>query len=101
VRVRLHELVDALCDALRATPATEPPVDGVLPLATACERLGWSRRRLRAFCLERGVPVLGRRQAAAVDLAAVRQALASQPRVRHDAPSRELPDDLRDAFEEG
>lgn len=101
VRVRLHELVDALCDALRATPATEPPVDGVLPLATACDRLGWSRRKLRTFCLERGVPVLGAGRTAAVDLGAVRAALASQPRVRHDAPSRDLADDLRAAFEEG
>lgn len=93
VRVRLHELVDALCDALRADPQAPPADDGVLPLATACERLEWSRRRLRSYCLAHGVPVLGAGRVSAVDLGAVRASLASQPRVRHDAPSSELADD--------
>jgi len=102
VRVEAHALLDRLLDVLRAsTPAPVPPVDGVLPLDTACERLGWSRRKLRSFCLARRVPVLGSGRTAAVDLGAVRQALASQPRVQHDAPSRTVADDLRDAFDEG
>lgn len=101
VRAQLHQLVDALCDALRATPPPTPTADGVLPLSTACDRLGWTRRRLRSYCLAAGVPVLGSGRAAAVDLGAVRAALVSQPRVRHDAPSSELADDLRAAFREG
>jgi len=97
VRARLHELVDALMDAVEASRA---PVleESVLPLATAAQRVGWSRDRLRRFCLERGVAVTGRGKLAAVDLRAVREAMAGQKRVRHDAPSRELEDDLRDAF---
>lgn len=101
VRVRLHELVDALCDALRVAPPPAPVVEGVMPLAAAAEALGWTRRKLRSYCLASAVPVHGRGGAAAVDLGAVRAALASRPRVRHDAPSRDLADDLRAAFEEG
>ena len=100
VRARLHELVDALMDAVQASRA---PVleETVLPLATAAARVGWSRDRLRRFCLERGVAVTGRGKLAAVDLRAVREAMAGQKRVRHDAPSRSRDDDAKRSFEGG
>lgn len=99
VRVEAHALLDRLLDLVRA-PALAPPAPtgGVVPMGRACEEMGWSRRRLRTFCLARGVAITGEGKRAAVDLDAVRAALASQPRVKHDAPSRDFADDLRDAF---
>jgi len=98
VRAEAHALLDRLLDLLRASPPPAPAIEGVMPLGAAADALGWTRRKLRSYCLANAVPVHGRGGAAAVDLGAVRAALASQPRVKHDAPSRELDDDLRDAF---
>ena len=95
VRARLHQLVDALLDAVQAQPPAPAVEDTVLPLSTAAARLGWRRDRLRRFCLARGVAVSGRGKLAAVDLRAVRAEMASQPRVRHDAPSRVEDDDMK------
>ena len=99
VRAEAHALLDRLLDLLRAATSTPATVeDTVLPLSTAADRLGWTRDRLRRYCLSRGVAVAGRGKSAAVDLREVRAALAGQRRVTHDAPSRELADDLREAF---
>lgn len=99
VRAEAHALLDRLLDLVRQPVAPpRPPVGGVLPVDTVADMMGWTRRRLRSFCLERGVAVQGTGKRAAVDLDAVRAALAAQPRVRHDAPSTALADDLREAF---
>lgn len=98
LRAELYAMVDRICDLLRAATPAPAVEDTVLPLPTAAARLGWTRDRLRRYCLSHGVAVAGRGKSAAVDLRDVRAALASQPRVAHDAPSRELDDDLRDAF---
>lgn len=97
VRAELHAFLDRLLDiALATAPTPTPPAPAVLPLATAAKQLGWSRRRLRAYCLEQGVAVLGRGQRAAVTWAELEAALAAQPRVKHDAPSTELDPDIKD-----
>lgn len=101
VLARLHQLVDEFYATLRAAQPPPPAPDGVLPLSTACARLGWSRRRLRDFCLARGVAILGTGRTAAVDLGAVRAAMASQPRVKHRAPSDESKDDINDWLRQG
>lgn len=99
VRAEAHALLDRLLDLVRAQaapPAPPPPPGGVMPFATACAVLGWKPRRLRTFCLAQGVTITGAGKRAAVDLDAVRAALAAQPRLKHDAPSKVQNDDLND-----
>ena len=84
LRAELYAMVDRICDLLRAaTPTPATVEDTVLPLSTAADRLGWTRDRLRRYCLSRGVAVAGRGKSAAVDLREVRAALAGQRRVTH------------------
>ncbi len=102
VRAELHMLIDRICDLVRApVPAAPQAVGGVVPLGVACEAMRYSRRRLRTFCLTHGVAITGEGKRAAVDLDEVRRALASQPRVKHDAPSKARRSDAKRSFEGG
>lgn len=101
VRAELHAFLDRLLDlAFPAAQPPEPPPAAVLPLTTAAQRLGWTRGRLRSFCINYGVAVCGRGRTAAVVWAELEAALAGQPRVQHDAPSRAEDDDMK-AFLKG
>lgn len=96
VRAEAHALLDRLLDLVTARPPEPVVEDTVLPLSTAASRLGWSRERLRRYCLTHDVPVNGRGKLAVVDLRTVRASLSGQRRVKHDAPSRETNDDIDD-----
>lgn len=102
VRAEAHALLDRLLDLVRTqTPPPQPPAPAVVPLATAAAQLGWTRRRLRTYCLAEGVAVRGRGQKAAVVWAELEAALAGQPAVKHDAPSRGRDDDAKRPFDGG
>ncbi|MBK6532592.1 MAG: hypothetical protein IPF99_24260 [Deltaproteobacteria bacterium] len=100
-RRAVHALVDQLLDILWAPPPAPVIEDSILPLLTAAQRLGWSQRRLRKFCLDRNVPVMGRGQVAAVDLRAVRAALSSQPRIDRRTEEQIRMDDIKASFDGG
>jgi hypothetical protein len=102
VRARAHALLDQLLDLVRPpAPVPAPPPPAVLPLTTAAAQLGWTRRRLRDYCLAQGVAVRGTGQQAAVVQAELEAALAGQPKVKHDAPSRSRDNDAKRSFDGG
>jgi hypothetical protein len=104
LREKAHALLDALLDQVttlarvEASAATPDPRTEVVPVATAAARLGWRRRRLVELCRREGVPIHGERKRAAVDLVAVRAALARMPTQPRFEPPAALRDDLEAAF---
>lgn len=102
IRAEAHALIDRLIDLLHpSAPPTQPPAPAVLPLTTAAAQLGWTRRRLRTYCLAQGVAVRGRGQKAVVVWAELEAALVDQSPVKHDAPSRGRDDDAKRPFDGG